>query len=618
MGTNAVNIRRHAQQARRARARRMSYAAVIAIVFATSVGAGVLLGAMRQSGNAAEATAATCADETLQVYATPDIAGILSDLLPGYQRERERDCDAVGVISESSADIVDNLTAGWDERLHGPPPDVWIAEATSWVQVLRSSDEGAPLAPESSPSVARSPTVLAMPRPMAETLGWPQAQLGWGDLADLVSQPDGWSAHGHDEWGPFRFGLTTPRRSTSAAHAIISVGAALGNVWADELSTEGVAQEQVRLNLLQLERAVARIDGTSLEQLAGLRRADATGGGLAFLSAFPIDERQVWRYNAGLPPGTSDDDVQLPRPEVPLVAWYPAEGSLALDYPYVVLDAPWVTGSTRDQAADFLEMLQSPRAQERLLELGFRGADGEVGDVLSDTEGVSPNRAGQEVDPPAPGVVRYVLETWDTLSRLTNTLAVIDVSGSMAERATGTDATRLEVATQAAVEAVSLSDDDSGFGLWEFSTDLEGGQDHRELVELGPLGANIGTITRRQALEQALGEMRPRRDTALYETLLAAYEEARGHYDPDRVNNVVLLTDGRQDNPGGQMSLSELKSDLRDLVDPDQPVGLIAIGYGAQADLDTLEDLTEIVGGQAYAAERAEDVRQILLQALTG
>jgi hypothetical protein len=46
-------------------------------------------------------------------------------------------------------------------------------------------------------------------------------------------------------------------------------------------------------------------------------------------------------------------------------------------------------------------------------------------------------------------------------------------------------------------------------------------------------------------------------------------------------------------------------------------VGLIAIGYGAQADLETLEELADIVGGQAYAAERTEDIEQILLQALT-
>jgi Ca-activated chloride channel family protein len=598
--------------------KRIPYVALATIVFTVSVAAGVLVGTLRgSSGDAQVAAASTCVNETLHVYATPDIAGVLSDLLPGYQRRSESDCDAVQVISDSSADVVDNLTSGWNDRAYGPPPDVWIAEATSWLQILRSDEEGGQLAPERAPSVARSPTVLAMPRPMAEALGWPQAQLAWADLADLVSEPEGWAAHGHSEWGPFQFGLTTPRRSTAAAHAIISVGAALGGVWADELSTEGVAQEQVRLNLLQLQRAVARTDGTTLEQLAGLRRADDSGAGLDFLSAFPIEERHVWRYNAGLPAGTSDDDVRQAPPEVPLAAWYPAEGSLALDYPYVLLNAPWVDERTRRQANDFLAMLQSPRTQERLRALGFRGADGQVGEVLDDVEGVSPNRAGEQIAPPAPGVLTTVLDTWDTLSRRTNTLAVIDVSGSMVEPASGASATRLDVATLAATEAVSLSADDSGFGLWEFSTDLDGRRDHRELVPLGPLGENIGAITRRQAVEEALRGMEPTADTALYETLLAAYREAKRNFDPEGVNNVVLLTDGDQDNPGGELSLAELKAELSDLMDPEEPIGLIAIGYGEQADLHSLEELSDLVGGEAYGAERTSDITRIILQALT-
>ncbi|HSK97333.1 MAG TPA: substrate-binding and VWA domain-containing protein, partial [Euzebyales bacterium] len=468
MSTNFGQPRPSARQRRRARSQRLTYAAVVALVFAVSVGAGMVLGTLRagQADDTRVSAATACADETLHVYATPDMAGVLSDLLPEYQRQSESDCDAVQVIAESSADVVDNLGAGWDEAAFGPAPDVWIAEATSWLQMLRANEDAASLVPDNAPSIARSPTVLAMPRPMAEALNWPQAQLGWADLADLVSEPQGWTAYGHDEWGPVRFGLTQPRRSTSAAHAIISVGAALGGVWADQLSTEGVAQEQVRLNLLQLDRAVARVDGTALEQLSGLRRADNAGAGLAFLSAFPIDERQVWRYNSGLPPGTSDDEVRQDAPEVPLAAWYPAEGSLALDYPYVMLDAPWVNDDARQQARDFLELLQSPRTQERLLELGWRGPDGEVGDVLRNDDGVSPDRAAQSVNPPSPGVVRNVLDTWDTLSKQTNTLAVIDVSGSMKEQVPGTGRDRLALAKEAAKNSVNLFADDTQAGLW--------------------------------------------------------------------------------------------------------------------------------------------------------
>jgi len=591
---------------------------IIGVAFVLSVLAGVLVGTwLRPDGTAPVASANACDGVTLRVYASPDVAGVLSDRIDEFRGTAEDECDAFQVIADSSADVVDDLADGWDRSADGPPPDVWIPEATSWVQLLRATDAGDALVGDDPPSIARSPTVVAMPRPMARVLGWPRAQLSWADVADLISEPEGWKAHGHEEWGPFKFGMTTPRRSAAAAQSIISVGAALGGVWADELSAEGVERDRVRLNLLQLERSVARTDNTTLEQLSGLRRADGAGVGLDFVSAFPIDERQVWRYNAGLPPGTADDDVRLSKPKVRLAAWYPPEGSLALDYPFVVVEGDWVDEERRERALEFLTILQGEETQNRLLELGFRGANGEVGDVLRRAKGIAVDRAGTQVPPPRPDVVQQVLDTWDTVSQRTNTLAVIDVSGSMAEGATGADGTRLDVAAAAAAEAVKLSVDDSGFGLWEFSTDL-GRRHHRELVAMGPLGENVGTVTRRQAVEDALAAMEPRQDTALYETVLAAYREAKRSFVPDRVNNIVLLTDGRQDNPDGTLGLGRTIRRLRRLADSERPVGLIAIGYGGQADLNALERMTKVVGGRAYGADRANDIRQIILQALTG
>lgn len=283
----------------------------------------------------------------------------------------------------------------------------------------------------------------------------------------------------------------------------------------------------------------------------------------------------------------------------------------------MVVEGDWVDDERRQRALEFLGILEGEETQNRLMELGFRGTDGKVGDVLRRAGGIAADRAGTQVPPPRPKVVQQVLTTWDTVSQRTNTLAVIDVSGSMAEAATGTDGTRLDVATAAAAEAVKLSVDDSAFGLWEFSTDLGSGH-HRELVAMGPLGENVGTVTRRQAVEDALAAMEPRRDTALYETVLAAYREATRRFDPERVNNIVLLTDGRQDNPDGTLGLERTIRRLERMADSERPVGLIAIGYGGQADLDALERLTTAVGGQAYRAVRAKDVREIILRTLAG
>lgn len=53
-----------------------------------------------------------------------------------------------------------------------------------------------------------SPVVIAMWRPMAEALGWPNKPVGWTDILALAQDPQGWASLGHPEWGRFRFGHT--------------------------------------------------------------------------------------------------------------------------------------------------------------------------------------------------------------------------------------------------------------------------------------------------------------------------------------------------------------------------------------------------------------------------
>lgn len=148
--------------------------AIIGVAFVVSVLAGVLVGTwLRPDGTGPVAAANTCDGVTLRVYASPDIAGVLSDRIDEFRGSAEDECDAFQVIADSSADVVDDLADGWDASADGPPPDVWIPEATSWVQLLRATDEGVALVADDPPSIARSPTVIAMPRPMARVLGWP-------------------------------------------------------------------------------------------------------------------------------------------------------------------------------------------------------------------------------------------------------------------------------------------------------------------------------------------------------------------------------------------------------------------------------------------------------------
>ena len=138
-------------------------------------------------------------------------------------------------------------------------------------------------------------------------------------------------------------------------------------------------------------------------------------------------------------------------------------------------------------------------------------------------------------------------------------LAVVDVSGSMAELVPGTGLTRLELTIRAASAGLSLLPAGSAAGLWEFSTDLAPGTDYRELVTIGEVTGGHAT-----ALVKRLARLRPipNGSTGLYDTVLAAVRRVRSGYDPTRTNAVVLLTDGANQDPHG-LRLAGLLDRLR-------------------------------------------------------
>src|SRR5690349_10857027 len=92
----------------------------------------------------------------------------------------------VNTLASGAAEIA--LARGWTAT-DGPQPTVWTPAATSWLRILRhdttSSDKLNPL-PDEAPSLMQSPLVLAMPRPMAEALGWPNTPVGWADVLTLA------------------------------------------------------------------------------------------------------------------------------------------------------------------------------------------------------------------------------------------------------------------------------------------------------------------------------------------------------------------------------------------------------------------------------------------------
>jgi Ca-activated chloride channel homolog len=467
--------------------------------------------------------------------------------------------------------------------------------------------------PFERPKVATTPMVFAMPKPMAQALGWPQQPLGWEELLQAVQSRQGWAAFNQPDWGAFRLGKLDPNLSTPGLEALIGAVFAATRQGSD-LSVETLAKQadQLRTLILGIERAPGQDADTPATFLANLQQADQAGDALGFVSAVPLDEKSVFDYNRGSLGGL-EDGGQRPKPKVPLAAVYPKEGTLEADHPWVVLRVPWVDAAKRRAAAGFLDYIRSEPVQVRFQEAGFRSWRGRPGPAVNEEIGLLPDQPSRVLAPPAPQVVAAALESWNAARKRSNVLAVFDISGSMKEEVPGTGGrTKMDLVKAAASQGLAYFAPETNLGSWVFSTDLGGGKDWREDVPIGPTNAKLPNgQTRRQAMVGALTAMQASNgDTGLYDTTLAAFHAVKRSYAPGRINIVVLLTDGINDDPGGGISKQELLSRLK-AEQGNQKVAIITIAFGANADVAALRQISQTTGGIPYVVRDPREIVRV-------
>jgi Ca-activated chloride channel homolog len=222
--------------------------------------------------------------------------------------------------------------------------------------------------------------------------------------------------------------------------------------------------------------------------------------------------------------------------------------------------------------------------------------------------------------PPAPKVVAAALESWNAARKRSNVLAVYDVSGSMKEEVPGTGGrTKMDIVKEAAGQALALFAPETNLGTWVFSTNLVGNRDWAESVPIGPTNARLpdGKI-RRQVLAEALARLQATNgDTGLYDTTLAAFRAVQRSYAPQRINIVVLLTDGINDDPSGGIDRAELLRRLKAEQDKERPVRVITIAYGANADAASLKMIADATGGLAFVSRDPRDILHVFTDAIT-
>lgn len=507
-------------------------------------------------------------------------------------------CVNAVVVLKGSSEMAAALGPSWDAERDGPRPDVWVPDSRLWLLVAGSRPDAGAMFPSDAPSIASSPLVIAVRRPVAEAMGWPQRELGWPDVLGLFLQPNLWATVGHPEWATtMRFGMTDPTLSTSGLAATLALLDTDANgEFSDAELTAGVAFTQLLGDMAA--------DTTVL--INEQREAGATAApGAPGVAAFPALERDVAAYDVA-------------DPSLELVPVYLAQGPIAADFPYAVLQADWVD-PVREQAADlFLAHVLSPAGQQALAADGFRGADQSAGAQttlpaeLGFKATVAPPRPH-----PSPAAVSRLIADWTALQRQSNIIAVMDTSGSMDEGVPGTGMSRLQLLQQTAVAGFGLLNNQSNIGLWQFSTNLTATTDYREVVPYGPLSGTVGDVPRKQALMGAVQQLRSGGDTALYDTTYAAFKAIQAVWEPNDTNAVLLITDGRNDDDDG-LTLPDLLQKLAQEGRPDRPTPVISIAVGPEADADALREISRVTGGRTFVVRDANEAVQTLILAFAG
>jgi Ca-activated chloride channel homolog len=527
----------------------------------------------------------------------------------------------IRVQKKASGAAAQLLVDGWDENTEGPQPVIWSPAASSWGAIVnqRLTDAGkSTIIPNKATPFMLTPLVLAMPEPMADALGYPKTPVGYADLLALAKDPTGWASKGHPEWGTFKLGKTNPNFSTSGLSATIAqYYAATGK--SAGLTSEDLDREDVKQFSSSIESSVVHYGDITMTFLNNWFQADARGTSLGYASAVAVEEKSLIDYNLGNPDGILDPGETPRKPRVPLVAVYPKEGTLFSDNPFMILDASWVDDAEKAAATAFEAFVQLPTNQQKVLSFGFRPGNPAVavGAPIIAANGVDPSQPKNALGVPAPKVLVKLLDLWAEQRKGARVLFVIDVSGSMGERAGDGIETKLDLAKRAAISALKDFKADDEVGVRIFSTNITAdGADFLDLVPIGPIAAN------REAIRLAIDGLMPTNATPLYEIAQKSLDDMKASIDNTRINAVVLLTDGQNEDAvpsDDQQQLDQLLRAGRSGAEGrlQAEVRIFPIAYGHDADLATLKRIAEATTGIAYDATDPNSIEKVFVNVVS-
>jgi Ca-activated chloride channel homolog len=539
---------------------------VVILVAVVAIAAAAVLSTRGKShsggGGGSKAVTAAPGDVSVQFIYSPEKEALLKPLIASFNASKA----TVGghhVFIEgqvgSSGDVEAKIAAGQSR------PVLWSPSSSLWGRLLDYQADSSLVAP-TNPSIVRTPLVVAMWKELADAYGYPRRPLGFADLRRLAT--GGWASIGKPTYGTFKFVHTNPDYSTSGLEDVAAqYYAAAGKL--EGLSLADVNNPRVRAQVQALERSVVHYGDTTL-----FISNELAQHGLGYASAVAMEEATLVAYNQQAHGGQK------------LVAVYPKEGSFYSDDPLITLHGNWVTPAQRQGASLFGSYLAAHVTPQLAGRYGFRPADqsAKPSGLVSTAYGANPAEPKVVLGLPDPKVLGAIKRLWHQDRRPANIMLVLDNSGSMG------DANKIDQARAGLHQFLTQASPNDRVGLIKFSTNIT------QLVPIRPMSANRG------ALNDAIDHIFPEDQTRLYDAVQAGVNAVAGLHDNSRINAVVLLTDGLDNQ--SSLSLSDLVGTLRAQSQREEgQIRVFDIAYGTDADQNGLQQIADATGGKEFSAD---------------
>ena len=464
-----------------------------------------------------------------------------------------------------------------DNRLK---PVVWSPGAVSWVEQFREKwkeRKNEPAISKECQSSVYSPIGIAMWRPMAEALGWPDKPVGFKTIVELAADPKGWARYGHPEWGKLKIGHPHPLYSSAGMLFLSAFSYGISGKTV-ELSAADIYAPDVKSAFKKLAQNTSKYGMISTDLLSMMAEH-----GPNFLHAVSAFEEGTVRLNL-------ERSREL---RFPVAFIFPEEGTFWSSHPYCIMDnVDWVNNDQVEAAQMFLDFLLEKPQQEAAARNLLRPLNSSImiDKPLDLDHGTDPRINIETVPPlavPSAEVSTAIIDMFMQTKRKATVLVLLDISTSMRGE-------KIRSATKATSAFIKRFDPDDIVGVFTFNNSIT------KLTQL----THVRNV--KEILSHKVKNLIANGGTCLYDAVqtgMRLMEQERQKNEQKgikRLYGMVVLSDG--EDTQSKITENELFTTCLPAKAESEGIKIFPIAFGNSAEKIILKRMADRTGGRMHAA----------------